>query len=571
MLLTSCGDGNGQGDAHTVCADADNNHKCDVCADSLGACADGNFDHKCDVCGTSLSECKDEDGDHKCDTCEKTLSVCTEGAQHSCETCGAVTSVCTDADADHLCDKCSATVSTCTDTAPKDHVCDLCNAVISECADGDSDHGCDECGKNLSECDDADGNHKCDLCSKVLSICTDGNNNHLCDLCIKTISTCIDEGGDHYCDVCAKKLTDCSDTDYDHKCNTCGQTISVCLDVNDDHKCDTCSIELSYCQDTDSDHKCDLCGKKLTECTYENRVCTVCGKTNVYRHVVIIGVDGAGAFFKDTPTPNMDAIFSDGAITYSGITESPSLSAQSWASLLHGVSCDVHGITASSVGTYPKDSDYPSFFRVVRENDPDAELGSYTTWNTINNLIVEDGIGVTKVGWSGTDADLTDRICAYVESASPDVLFVQFDNVDAVGHTYGFGSDEHLAKITETDVLIGRIYDSYATAGIIDDTLFIVTTDHGGTKVASGDYLGNHGGETPEEKLITFAARGKTVIDGGNIEGFEIRDTAAIVLYALGYEQPASWTARVPSGLFEGVTAGERPDGTNPQSDSFTT
>lgn len=544
MLLTSCGGGKEAENEHTVCADADNDHKCDVCAKAVSGCSDTDSNHRCDVCQASLSECRDVSSDHKCDLCGRTLTVCTEGDGHSCTTCGAVTSVCTDADADHLCDKCSATVSTCTDT-DADHLCDKCSKVMSECNDGDNDHVCDECGKSLSDCEDGDRNHKCDLCAKVLGTCADGNS-------------------DHHCDVCGDELSECSDTDSDHVCNVCSRTVSVCMDIDNNHKCDTCSIELSSCEDKNSDHKCDLCGKKLTECTYENRVCTVCGGTDTYKHVVILGVDGAGSFFSKTDTPNMDAIFADGAITYKGITESPSISAECWASLMHGVNANVHGITANAQGSYPIDSDYPSFFRVVRESDPDAELGSYTTWNTINNLIVEDGIGVTKVGWSGTDADLTDRICAYVESASPDVLFVQFDNVDAAGHTYGFGSDEHLKKITETDVLIGRIYDSYATAGIIDETLFIVTTDHGGTRVPSGDYLGNHGGETPEEKLITFAAKGKTVVKSGEIEGLEIRDTAAIVLYALGYEQPASWTARVPSGLFEGVTAGERPTWTKP-------
>ena len=562
MLLTSCG-GNGPADGHTVCVDADNNHKCDVCSSDVSGCADADADHKCDVCQASLSECKDGDRDHKCDTCGKTISVCIEGKGHSCTTCGAVMSVCVDTNNDHKCDGCGVFLSRCTDIAPADHECDICYKMLSGCEDGNSDHGCDVCGGTLSGCEDSNSDHKCDICGETLTPCRDSNSDHVCDLCKKTISVCQDKGGDHYCDVCAAKLTECDDTDSDHKCNSCGQTISVCMDVDNDHKCETCSVKLSGCEDGNNDHKCDVCSKTLTECTYDNRVCTVCGDTDTYKHVVIVGVDGAGTFFRNTPTPNMDAIFADGAITYEGITESPSISAQSWASLMHGVNCNVHGITADSVGTYPIDSDYPSFFRAVRECDPDAELGSYTTWNTINELMVED-VGVTKVGWSGTDADLTDKICTYVESASPNVLFIQFDNVDAAGHHYGFGSDEHLAKITETDVLIGRIYDSYVKAGIIDDTLFIVTTDHGGTRVASGDYLGNHGGETPEEKQITFAAKGKTVVKGGEIEGLEIRDTAAIVLYALGYEQPVSWTARVPSGLFEGVTAGERPVWTKP-------
>ena len=59
-----------------------------------------------------------------------------------------------------------------------------------------------------------------------------------------------------------------------------------------------------------------------------------------------------------------------------------------------------------------------------------------------------------------------------------------------------------------------------------------------------------------------FAAAGPGV-KHGTIGDMGIRDTASLVLYALGLSdrQPRSWTARVPSGIFEGVEAGERPAG----------
>ena len=510
-------------------------------------CSDVNSDHLCDDCGKTLSECKDESKDHKCDVCSKTVSVCEEGDSHKCSICSAVMSICADNSFDHRCDVCNKTLSSCYDTVKKDHICDVCAASLGECADESGDHFCDVCGKSIGDCQDNDLDHNCDVCGRTISECSDADN-------------------DHFCDICKSKLTCCKDNDENHICDLCKQTVSICEDKNRDHLCEVCSLPLTECEDkSPCDHICDVCGISLSECAYVDRVCEICGDTTIYKHVVIIGVDGAGSFFKNTDTPNMDSIFADGAVTYKGITESPSISAECWASLLHGVNASVHGITANAQGSYPLDSDYPSFFRVIRENNSSAELGSYTTWNTINNLIVEDGIGITKVGWSGTDADLTERICQYVKTNAPTALYVQFDNVDAAGHNYGFGSAEHLAKITEIDALIGMVYESYVQKGIIDDTLFIVTTDHGGTQVPAGSYLGNHGGETPEEKEITFAAKGKTVISGGEILDFEIRDTAAIVLYALGYDQPASWTARVPSGLFEGVAATDRPVWTRPQ------
>ena len=505
------------GDApHTECADNNCDHLCDVCGEKLSECSDaiGDGDHECELCKAVVGECLDESSDHKCDECSAVISVCLEGDKHECDYCGKTMSVCSDNDSDHRCDKCEAELGKCSDENPHDHKCDVCDESLSEC---------------------------------------------------------LDENLDHFCDICNVKLTNCEDNDANHECDYCGKTVSVCADGDSDHLCDVCSLSLSSCVDlAPADHECDVCSATLSECNYVERVCALCGDTTVYKHVVIVGVDGAGSFFKDTPTPNMDAIFSDGAITYNATTETPSISAECWASLLHGVNANVHGITASSEGPYPNDSLFPSVFRVIRENNPSAVLGSYTTWQTINNLIVEDGMGITKVGWSGTDKDLTNKICQYVESSAPNLLFIQFDNVDAAGHSYGFGSEAHLNKITETDALIGDIYSSYVNKGIIDDTLFIVTTDHGGTQVPSGSYLGNHGGETPEEKSITFAAKGKTVVNGGNIENLEIRDTAAIVLYALGYEnmQPETWTARVPSGLFEGVVATERPSWSFPEANA---
>ncbi len=131
-------------------------------------CADANKDHKCDLCGKVLSECTDADKDHKCDLCGKVLSECTDADKdHKCDLCGKVLGECTDADKDHKCDLCGKVLGECAD-ADKDHKCDLCGKVLGECADADKDHKCDRCGKVLSECTDADKDHKCDLCGKVL-------------------------------------------------------------------------------------------------------------------------------------------------------------------------------------------------------------------------------------------------------------------------------------------------------------------------------------------------------------------------------------------------------------------
>ena len=281
-----------------------------------------------------------------------------------------------------------------------------------------------------------------------------------------------------------------------------------------------------------------------------------------YKYVVVIGVDGAGAFFKNANTPNIDEIFANGAVTYNCLTADPTISAQCWGSLLHGVTPSVHGLTNAIVSStaYPNNSKYPSFFRVIKENNENAVLASFCNWNPINVGIVENNIGVHKVGGI-SDANLTNEIIAYLNGNNPTALFVQFDEADGAGHSYGYGTESQLAKISEIDGYIGRIYEAYKQNGILDETLFIVTSDHGG----SGK---SHGGLTDAEKYVMFAATGKNV-QNGTIGEIEIRDTAAIVLHALGYENPETWTARVPSGLFEGIEAGERPEYVDKESNRY--
>ncbi len=275
-------------------------------------------------------------------------------------------------------------------------------------------------------------------------------------------------------------------------------------------------------------------------------------KEFVYERVVLLGVDGAGAFFRDADTPNLDRIFENGSKSYDVLTSDPTISAECWGSMLHGVTPNIHRLTNSIVEAihYDPESEFPSVFRVIRENDPDANLASFCNWNPINFGIIEEDLGVHKD--TAKDAALTEKICDYVAENDPKFLFVQFDEVDGAGHGHGYGTKKHLDQITVTDGYIAKIYEAYEKRGFLDTTLFLVTADHGGKGTS-------HGGLSDGEKYVMFAAVGGNVVKGGTIEDMEIRDCASIVLHALGYEQPSTWTGRVPSGLFEGVTAAERP------------
>ena len=273
--------------------------------------------------------------------------------------------------------------------------------------------------------------------------------------------------------------------------------------------------------------------------------------TRKYSHVYVIGVDGAGSWFRDAETPSFNKIFKDGAVTFRALSSKPTISAECWGSMLIGVGPEVHKLTNSkvSVRPYPLWSKNPSVFRRIRKAYPKAELSSYCDWKPINKGIVEMTLGVDKK--SARDEELTPLICDCIIKKKPDFLFVHFDSADGAGHNNGYGTAEHLSAINKIDSLIGDVYSSIEGAGILEDTLFMVIADHGGTNDGSGK--GSHGGWTDEEKYVTFAAIGNNII-GVEIKEMNIRDLAAIVLYAMGIKAPEfdenGWTSQIPEGLF---------------------
>ncbi len=265
----------------------------------------------------------------------------------------------------------------------------------------------------------------------------------------------------------------------------------------------------------------------------------------IFKYVAVIGIDGIGNFNTQTPTPNLDKIFENGATTNYGLSMDPTISAENWGAMLLGTEPVVHGITNSTIGHREhKNPAQPSLFKKIKSAYPEATFASYCNWNPINIGLIERDIEVDKFT-SGNDAELTDKIVECVKT-KPTFLFVHYDETDGAGHRYGYGNKEHLEKITYEDEQTGRVFRAYEEAGIIDDTLFIVISDHGG-------YERSHGGYTDSEKYIFFGARGKGIKES-TIGYMRTVDLYATVLYALGIDIPEydikGFCSQIPKGIF---------------------
>ena len=261
-----------------------------------------------------------------------------------------------------------------------------------------------------------------------------------------------------------------------------------------------------------------------------------------YKHVILVGIDGAGNFYRHTAAPTIRRVMAAGAGTDLCLTAVPTDSAQCWGSMLMGVTCKIHGLHNDKLSAAPSTlatEEHPTIYRMIRRAIPHARMGCFSNWRPIITGLLDDEQTVTA---TCDDGPLCDQICEYVKAEKPTFLFIQFDSVDGAGHAHGYGSENHLNQINICDGYADRIYNACAEAGILKDTLFMITADHGG-------FGRGHGSDTDEEKWVFVAMEGKTVRKGP-ISFMQVKDFPAIVAHALGIPADPNWMSHIPEGLF---------------------
>ncbi len=263
----------------------------------------------------------------------------------------------------------------------------------------------------------------------------------------------------------------------------------------------------------------------------------------IAKHVFILGIDGAGNAPKDVSTPALNRVFSQGVHTFEASAAVPTISAECWGAILHGVGPEKHLLTNDIVSRqpYPPHSLYPSLFRLVRERHPDAVMGCFSAWAPINAGIVEQDLGVTFE--SLHDEKLALAAAEYILTQKPTVFFLQLDDCDGAGHTHGYFTAGHLRAVQEADRNLGVVLDAIARAGIWEESLIMVTADHGG----GGANPKSHGSGEYRDAAVFWGCCGPCVPKGAALStAVSIADTAAMAVYALGMEIPRNWDGKVP-------------------------
>jgi len=270
-------------------------------------------------------------------------------------------------------------------------------------------------------------------------------------------------------------------------------------------------------------------------------------------HVVLIGIDGLSTEgIRQADTPTFDSLMQHGSYSMQAQAVLPSSSGPNWGSMILGASPEEHGIYNND--WRPKDigeqvlcdekpgTMWPSVFRIVREQYQEADLACFHDWSTIGRLI-EPGVLTMLADTKGeqrTALAATDYLYQY----EPELMFIHLDHVDHAGHTHQWGSAEYLHAVEEADALVSTILDGLRRKGILEKSLIIITSDHGGINHS-------HGGKTEEETSIPWLINGPSVKSSYQIsDDIMTYDTAATIAFIFGVQQPSCWIGRPVMSVF---------------------
>jgi predicted AlkP superfamily pyrophosphatase or phosphodiesterase len=254
------------------------------------------------------------------------------------------------------------------------------------------------------------------------------------------------------------------------------------------------------------------------------------------KRVLIVTFDGLRP--EAIEAANMQAVrelMKTGAYTLSAQTVKPSLTLPAHASMVTGTCPAKH---------------------VVRWNEYVPENG-YALGTDIFDLAKAAGLRTVLVTGkeklrqitepASTDffgfVDATDRIKDIVSLESMAIteirkdfglMLMHFPDGDLAGHEYGWMSTQQLSAYRRDDDSFDLLLDVMKSRNLYDDTLIVVTSDHGGHDTT-------HGTTLPEDMTISWIVSGPRVVTGRLETQVHIMDTAATIAYALGLPLPPEW------------------------------
>ena len=281
-------------------------------------------------------------------------------------------------------------------------------------------------------------------------------------------------------------------------------------------------------------------------------------------HVFIISLDGGKpAVIQQSRMPVLERLVAEGAHTWTANTIFPSTTLPGHTSMLTGVGPEKHHILWNSWVPTNGMVRVPTVFSEAKRAGLTTAMfvgkekfRHLLVTNTVDHFdyhrsvageVTKSDNGDTKVKKEGTvyGDQVARDAAAYIVQHKPNLCFIHFADTDVTGHKFGWGSPEQLKSFAQADADLGVVLKGIRDAGIADESVVIISADHGG-------HGKGHGTKSPEDMHIPWIAWGKGVRKGFTITvPVTTFDTTATALWLLNVPCPPSLDGQPVTSAFE--------------------
>lgn len=285
------------------------------------------------------------------------------------------------------------------------------------------------------------------------------------------------------------------------------------------------------------------------------------------KHVLIVGVDGFGGMYLENATdflPTFKRIMDSGSWTTRARNQMPTISAPNWNTIITGMPPEESGVFNNDWTpdltnvTDPTDSAMPPIsgagkvpepmWAVLKKQNPSMKVAVSISWDWINYLVENSTVDYLCRAYE-SDETAANGMIDFIENYKPNLMFIHMDDVDEAGHASYWGSEKYYNATKEIDQYLASMLGALDDAGIAEDTLVLMTADHGG-------WGSSHGQNNMANFYIPLLFYGAGIRSHSTISSFASnRDISATVMYALGLQPGPFFQGRVLHEIFAGEVA----------------